>query len=59
MEKEGSASPCHASRADIQTARSRECFSAKDNVNGEGTDKVLRIEKKWSNNYPQKESGDP
>jgi hypothetical protein len=38
---------------------SRECFSVKDNDNGEGTDKVLRIEKNRSDNYPQKESSDP
>jgi len=50
---------CHVSRADIQTAGSRECFSAKGNGNGVGTDKVLRIEKNQSDNYPQKESSDP
>jgi hypothetical protein len=58
-EKECTTSPCHASWADIQTVESRECFSVKDNDNGEGTDKVLRIEKDQSDNYPQKESSDP
>jgi hypothetical protein len=58
-EKKCTIFPCHASWADIQTAGSRECFSAKGNGNGGGTDKVLRIEKNRSDNYPQKESSDP
>jgi hypothetical protein len=59
MGKECTVIPCHASRADIQTARSRKCFIAKGNVNGEGSDKVLRIEKDRSDICPQNESSDP
>jgi hypothetical protein len=50
MEKASTVFPCHASRVDKQTARSREFLSAKGNVNGEGTDKVLRLERNQSVN---------